>query len=350
MSYNTGVINNAAPAATLMSTVQSLIAAHPAWEFVEQVVGSTATNVTDIYKCLGSLNSFGTDFYVGLHRSGATAGTAVFGAIIGEVYNAGAKTFTKGAPFCPGASAITVEADFSYGTDRHVANETWYATATNGFLKPAGSIVLAGAAPGAASTNFTYWLSVTNDRIVLACSHINNVRIYAGLYDSFHSTALDPFPLVTTLLYGLQMTTTQDARLDTAKNMGAFTRDAALAGSITGAFRSGVSGHGWTYDKASQANYWTDAGPATKETMSGKWWPTRKVLFPESRIGAVKGLFKADVLQFDLGEVTEAPGDTITIDGVTWVCVDEGQGVVTEYSQASSISSRKKSTWVSTAA
>jgi hypothetical protein len=354
LSYNTGVINNAAPAATLMSTVQSLIDAHPAWVFIEQVVGSTATNVTDVYKCLGTLNSFGTDFYVGFTRSGATAGTAKCGFIIGETYDSSAKTFGKGAPYCSNATALTVAADFSYGTARHVANETSAVALTDGFLRAASlSGSYAGTAPGSASTNFTWQLSVTNDRIILVTYATTAVVFsgYAGLYDSFHSIAVDPFPLIATAAMSSEQGSSgqADQRLAASFSGGACTRDAAVAGSITGAFRSAVSGHPWTWVRGSQNTQWSSS-TVSKEPMSGKWWPSRIVVYPESRIGAVKGLLKPDLLMADMAEIGEVLGDLITIDGTQYVCVSVHSGVGEMTNSSTSGTVRPTSYWLSQAA
>jgi hypothetical protein len=333
-----------------MSTINSLIAAHPAWEFVETVVGSTATNITDVYKCLGSLNSFGTDFFVGIGRTGATPGTATVGMFIGETYDSGAKTFGKGAPWCAYNTALTVAADFSYGTARHVANETSMVATTDGFLRSVGGHSAHARAPGLASTNFSWWLSVTNDRIVYGTSNGGGLlSVYGGLYDSFHAVAIDPFPLVACSLWPALLTSAYDPRLHaTASPGGAFTRDAALAGTIAGAFRGGVSGHPWTQDHGSQAGYWSSAA-LSKEPMSGKWWPSRAMVYPESRAGAIKGLLKPDVLVLDMGEVGEVQGDTLTIDGVvhTQIC---GAWGVSQHTDAGSLVNRTKSTWVSQAA
>ena len=339
MSFNTASLNSVTPAQTFMDTIKTIIDAHAAWVFVEQVIGTVTTNITDVYKCLGSVNSFGTDFYVGVCRSGATPATASVGFIIGETYDSTLKKFGKGGIWCSYGATLTVESDLSYLTPRHVANETTLAAITEGFLRSVCYSATHGVAPGTSGVAYNYWISVSNDRIVLNNSNLQPA-VYLGLYDSFHSTALDPFPIIAT---GLIPTiySTNETRLSPSMNCsGVFTRDAGPIGVTTGAFRGSSSGKAWTWQKGSVGAWFTST--PTKEPISGMWWASRIVVWPESRYGAVKGLFKPDVLLLNMGEASEAVGDNITISGVVYRCM-------ATYSHTDG-STDIKSVWVSEAA
>jgi hypothetical protein len=327
MSYHTGNVAATAPA-SIMAAVQPLIDAHAAWEFVETVVGSVATNVTDVYRCLGAVNSFGTDFYIGICRTASST----LGVIIGETYNAGAKTFSKGAPHVASAGTLAVAADGSYGTARHVANENSLVAPTTGFLRAASFTPTAGAAPTG-----NWYLSVTNDRVVLASYNVAGV--YVGLYDSFHAAALDPFPLVTaTLTHGTTFATTT-----VTANAG--TRDPNLSLTPQGAFAAILGGGGWTpfYSPA------LAGGLASREPISNKWWRSRVPVIQQSVLGGMKGLLK-DVVLLSLSSIAEPVGDTVTIDAVAHTCVSPGSIYPEINNAGSATSSNVSSYWVSQAA
>lgn len=300
MSYTTGTINSATPATALMAALQTPIAAHAAWEFVETVVG-TGANVCDVYKCLGSLNAHGTDFFVGICRA-ATTGNV--GLIVGETYDGVAKEFGKGAPYVATSGTIATAADGSFATPKHVANANHLASVATGNL-------FAAQVPTTTSSLFTWYLSVTNDRIILAKSAGNqDAAAYAGLYESHHAIGLDPFPLVTCKVYISAPAPT------TGASVGATTRDPTVSGTVTSGFAAFLDPY-WTvpYGK-SRVN---GSNTNSKESISAKWWPSRIPLAQQSLAGSCKGLLR-DVVFIVIGGTTEVVGDTAVIDGVTYTC------------------------------
>lgn len=347
MTFYSGSINSTTPNTDIMTVLNTNIAAHAAWEFVETVTGTPSTRVTDVYKCLGTSNSFGVDFYVGVCRS-ATAGAA-WGFVIGEGWDSGTKKFTNPGVRCAYNTALTIETDLSYGTDRHAANETTLVAATDGFLRAAGMALVDSGINYAASTAYTWYLSVTNDRIVFtSTSNSGTVGLYVGLYDSFHSTSLDPFPLYCGALSASPHATSfrDVSRSSTVRENGCATRDSG-SGSRTQALATSVSVHPWT---------WTGAGSnlatttLTKEPISNKWWPSRVMLVSIGHAGAIKGLLKSDVLMLNLGETSEVYGDTVTIDGVAYRFCGSGPGIAGSSPTSSGNGSVIVSYWVSESA
>src|SRR5690606_322196 len=107
MTYQTGSILSATPSADAMSIIESMLTAHPAWEFVENYVDGTYTN--RVWKCLGTENDFGQDFYVAFMRLTATINTAPIIVQAAEQYNSTTHVATRalavpGATFNPEAT------------------------------------------------------------------------------------------------------------------------------------------------------------------------------------------------------------------------------------------------------
>lgn len=332
MSYYTGTINDANPATSVMNTLRPLIDAHPAWVHVETV--TSGTNVADVYRCLGTVNSFGTDFHVIIARSSGT----VMGIGIGEgPYDAATKTLGKVGPLTA-VAGVAIETNFSYATARHVANENTTVAATTGFIRCSGGQTERSRTL-TASSNQQYFLSITNDRIVFSILFAGNSTwhpVYAGLYDSFHSTTVDPFPLYC----GHPGTGAV-----TVNEHGVFTREVLGGGSPLYGFMGG-NHRLWT------PNPWGGVAGNTasmREAITGRYWPSRIPLGSLLNTRALRGLLKADVVGLVMGDITEAPGDVMTIDGVQYVCIvanDSHSFVNTSGAATNAVSS----TWVSTAA
>lgn len=303
MSYNTGSITSATqPAKDLMDTVGGYIDAHAAWEFVEEVAG-TGTNVARVYKCLGTANSFGADFYVALVR---TSLTGRVGIVAGETYDSGTKKFGNGATY----GTAVVETGLNYGTARHVANETTMTSNTAGYLKAAdGGAAASGVAVN--TTGFSFYASVTADRVVLGTLVGSaGTAVYAGLFDSFHAVpGVEAFPLCVAPAAGGPASTSFT---------GATTR---ATGSATGS---------QTLPWYLTINNWTPMEPAygqqagiSKERISNKFLASRIALYPGngvSRSGAVMGRLKDDVRMVTMDETIEAVGDTL--ESGAWVVIE----------------------------
>lgn len=315
MSYQSGPIQSAQPAKDLMDTVGAVIDAHAAWVFVEEVVG-TGTNVSRVYRCLGTANGFGTDFYVSLTRTSLTSGVVV---VAGEGYDAVAKTLTNPAVWFT-TVPTTPDADWSYPVDRHVANETTLNATTQGFLYGAGSAV-ANVYTGLLSntTGFTYWVFVGPRYLVVATRvGTSGYVAHAGLYDSFHNTTVNPFPLwcgTLTASNGFQVV---------GGIVGAYTRHGigAAAASANYQFTGGLNTAPWT--SLISANQ----SAVSKELISGKWFPSRVMLHENSRRNAMRGLLDPAILVIELAEAPETMGDTALVDGVLYTCVNAAPGLV----------------------
>jgi hypothetical protein len=309
LSYHVYVLPvDGAPAQTFMADLKTKLIDHAAWEFVEEVAG-TGSRITQVFKCLGAVNSFGTDFFVGVTRM-STGGNVGF--IVGETYDSGAKTFGKGA--VAASAALTVDADGSYGTARHVANENRMVAATAGFLACGGSNITVSIGMVMPGTGQTYYQSISNDRIVIGSAN-NSDSVYVGLYESFHAVGVDPFPLVVLSNHGTAIT----AAVAIA-GYGAFTRDLRRAGtSAAGAwstFLGPVNGC-WVpiFSRASVQASWV-----AKEQISMKYFPSKVLLAEGSSHHALRGVLR-DVLcqkfEADAGVI----GDTLTVDGVAYTTV-----------------------------
>lgn len=308
MSYATGPIQSATqPAKDLMDTVGTTIDAHAAWEFVEEVAG-TGTNVARVYRCLGTLNGFGTDFYMAMTRTSLTSGVVV---TIGEGYDSTNKRLTNPAVYFT-TTPTTPDTDLSYPTDRHVANETTLTAATQGFLYGAGaatSNVFTGL--GVNTTGYTYWVHVGATYVVVATRvGTAGTAAFAGLYDSFHAVGADPFPI---WCGGLVSTGT--AFQAVGGIVGAYTRQ-SVAGALNYQFTGGMNNTPWT--TLYSGNF---LSPGAKETISAKWFPSRLLLHENSRRNAMRGLLPAAVLTIDMTENPEAMGDTVTINGQLYTCL-----------------------------
>lgn len=335
MSYYTGIINNANPATSVMDTIRPLIDAHPAWVHIETVTGA-ATNVADVFKCLGTVNSFGQDFFVIIARSNGTT----YGLGIAEgPYDGATKLMSKVGPLAAVGGTVAVAGDYSYATARHVANETTATAATEGFIRLTGGLtdrsrILT------ASANSPYYLSVTNDRIVWSILYQGNAApysMYAGLYDSFHNTTVDPFPLVACH---------PGSGSYAANEMGAFTREILGGGTPANAFAYSPN-RTWT---SQPYNGMVGTLPNGREAVTGKYWPMRTVVGSYLNPRAMRGLLKADVVVMAMGDVTENVGDVMTIDGVQYVCVTN-YGDSTYYTgTGGGAAAILSSVWVSTAA
>jgi hypothetical protein len=295
------------PAKTFMDDLKTKLIDHAAWEFVEEVAG-TGSRITQVFKCLGTVNSFGTDFFVGVTRMSLTGAV---GFIIGETYDSGAKTFGKGA--VAANTALTVAADGSYGTARHVANENRLVAATVGFLACGGSNSTISAGMTMPTTGQTYYESISNDRIVIG-SFNGTDSVYVGLYESFHAVGVDPFPLVVLGNHGTAIST-----LVTAAGYGAFTRDLKKAGtSSAGAWSTVLMPVNGDFVPCISRGAGVQANMTGKEQISMKYFPGRVIVGEAASHHALRGVLR-DVLSVKFE--TAASGDTLSVDGVTHTVV-----------------------------
>ncbi len=312
MSYSTGTINSLTPAVALMTTLDTAIDGHVAWVFVEEVI--SGTSVCRVYRSIGTANGFGTDFYIYVFRSSDTSTVSI---AMSETWDAGTKRAGKIAPYNLTA-ANTPAADQSYPTVRNPLTEMAVVTATAGFMH---SPTL-----NTNTTGFEYWISVTAKAVTVAVKVAGTPHgpIYAGLYDSFHPTSLDAFPLV---IWGTVGSATAGGGASTVSDgttalIGARTRAAGwVSGAITYAWAEGPAVSSWTLIVPIAV-----ASGTSKEPLSGKWWFPRVVVRSTGSVaprqGIVSGLLPSHILWANLTEVAgEAIGDTITVDGTLHTCI-----------------------------
>lgn len=313
MSYNSGQIAASAtqPAKDLMDTLKTHIDAHAAWTFEEEVAG-TGTNVAQVFKCLGTSNAWGTDFFISLIR---TSLTSRVGVCLFETFDNTAKTAGKPALVVGSNTGFGPQADGSSSVTRHVADQTTMSGYTHGHLLGAGFEGTPGAAGGigtSTSVATDYWIAVTDDCVILKVCPVggSHTGAFVGWYESFHASTADPAPLVISVL----ATTPSFQTL----NYGAFTRE------------KGGTAHNYNYAAALDPKPYTPnvasnfTSTVTKETVSQKWWASRVMAVEVGRRNTMRGLLPSEIVMLDMGENTEAIGDEVSIDGVDYTCFQTG--------------------------
>ncbi len=311
MSYNSGQIATSAtqPAKDLMDTLKTIIDSHAAWVFVEEVTG-TGTNVAQVFKCLGTSNSWGTDFFMALVRTSLTSSV---GVCLFETYDSTAKTGGKPAIYVVGSTGFGPAADGSYATPKHVANENTVVAVTAGHLLAVGQ---ENGSVGGISTSTSaatnYWIAVTNNNVILKVQVVGGGTGSAvvGWYDSFHTSSVDFAPLMV-----MPVDTGGSYQSQT---FGAYTREPA-------SFAHFYNFQGYfdltSYTPRTPYNF---LASQTKEAITGKWWASRIMLVESGRRNAMRGLVEDKLVMLDMGENAESIGDEVSIDGVVHTCLKTG--------------------------
>lgn len=176
MTYVAGTLSNAAPASTFLTTLDATITAQTGLSKVSSAI-VVGTNTWNVYKSAAANNAFGQDFYFAIGYVTATPTTLLMTVFEGwDPATLLATGYPPNATVTPNASFLNPGAALalpSTGT-------------TLGYLQ---SIVM--------TTSCSYYYSVTPDRVIFSIltSTPTNIGFYIGLYDSFNTTAIDPFPL-----------------------------------------------------------------------------------------------------------------------------------------------------------
>ena len=334
MSYQAGVINSATPATAIMAAMDAVIQAHPAWDFVEQVVNGVAT--ARVYKNDKNISGLPNDFYVIIWRP-TDAGTVVNFSMC-ETWDAVGKLMVRYAPqqslVSGSGSYVPINADGSVGPTGQAFNSPHVLAASTVDPLMIGNI-------------FPYYLSVTNHRIAFAMRNVG--WVYAGAYESLPGYN-DPYPIVllsnthcgygthgnynrSTYTWGrctsYNPTTFTDcfaASVSVALETwsGSFTRQwrtltqSVTAFSVRPFFISGVVPR-----RALGTVYWN-----YREPLSQRWYPSRVGLNQaHSSLGSVnndcRGLLR-DVMALDPMDGYPANGDSMSIEGVDHVCMTRG--------------------------
>ena len=331
MSYHTGTINSATPALTAMGILDAALVAHPAWDFVEEVVAGAAT--ARVYKNLALVSGLPNDFFVVISRD-TDAGQMRFS--ICETWDAVGKLLVRYAP-----AASTTAGAGSY----QVINADGSIGATGQAFTSPNVLLGQPTDPMLVSTAFQYYLSISNHRICYA--HRNQGWVYAGAYESLPNY-YDPYPLVL-LVQGIAPymqgyhinggdTTFKWMRHGGYSNTSvggiAATVSAALdywCGSFTRQWRTTTqAATGWSVRMflisqivptrgSGGLAYWN-----TREPLSGRFYPGRVGLNQaHASLGEgwdVRGMLR-DVFQQDPMDNYPANGDSMVIEGVDHVCM-----------------------------
>lgn len=165
----TGVVS-ATPSTVLLTQLETMLTDHPAWEFVEEVVEGTYTE--RIWKCLGTLNSTGVDFFVCFMRLTTGIATNPILVKLAEQYDAGTNLASDYAPNPEVANTPDVT-DGTVGTGALA----WSSTT----LSVLFTITTR-------TTSFNYMIQVTNDYVCVYASPMAN-PVYVGTYQSYWLSA-----------------------------------------------------------------------------------------------------------------------------------------------------------------
>lgn len=253
MTFKSGSITSATPAKALFDLLDPDITGVG---FVRVETGHTAGGVTwNVYRSPAASNFFGSDWYFALGYD--TTGQTTLYACVMEDWDATNKLAIRFAPntvsLVPGTGYINPQPPAAL---------------------PAGftlSIALPG---GGAPTTFPYAYSTLIDRIAVGAwnSGAGTQRFawYIGLYDSFYSTADDPFPLI-----ACNLGQNSGGVIPTvANNYGSATREPMTTVANTTNFSASQVANTSTPESA--GNWWTQARSNSYQSAA---WVTRVVLY-----------------------------------------------------------------------
>lgn len=282
MSYTSGTISSSStPVEDMMDVLRNELGNHSAWAFIEDNKQSSSdTNYIEIWKNDGSLNSWGSDFYIGFEIQQDYEDIYTYAM---EEWDSSAKEAVRGA------------------MDENDTNDIGSNAACpktvpfNNF-----SSDLCNIKAEVNTTSFQYFVQITNDTLVWGTD--SNMLHYVGLYDSFIDTNSNEFPLIVGELH-VENFAHAISRVPNLEN----TTGASYA------FASGTLR--WTTDRYAgripdYKNVFLDAPVGSRVALNGAYSSRR----------SFKGLLKDNVLFFDT-ESNVNIGDTVDIDGSTWVYV-----------------------------
>lgn len=186
MTYTFGTVTDANPASTFMTAMDTVITAESGWSFVETY--TSGNDVTNIYKSAGSVNSSGTDFYMGLNRTATTATTVQ--VVLFEQWDAVNKRAKKYAPNgAPTANSNVPDTDYTVKDATGVLPSA--TTANASLFKGAGFTLIAN------PSSTVYHVNITADRMIWTTDR--GVGGYCGLGDAL---VTNPMPLVVCVFDG----------------------------------------------------------------------------------------------------------------------------------------------------
>lgn len=139
--------------------------------------GLPSLPAANIYKSPAASNSFGSDWYLSVYRTGDTAASVSFA--VGEVWDTGTEKFRN---YAPASNTAPVAVTFAVND------------ATG---QPPYSVTMRQIPVTLSASGFQYWISANPNRLVLVTRVASTAyAVYAGLYDDLLTTTLSPFPLM----------------------------------------------------------------------------------------------------------------------------------------------------------
>lgn len=284
--------NDAAISTSIVTKLESMLAAHSAWVFVETY--TTGGYETRTWKNLGSVNAAGVDFYLHIIRSTTSIATTTIYFRTSEGYNTGTHLATRlTAPNAAGASLTTPDATYNsyYGTTQTAPY--------TGVTAAWPSMVL--------STISQYYLFVVTKNGLYfgpnsATSGASGAGGFLGVFESLWPTHPTEYPLCSAQ-FG---TNTSSSYGTVARTPGATTAST-------------------TFSTFYSPQQWTPTSGVIPTTTYGLYGGG--VLAARAALtmtgGTATAPYRGLVYDALLAQVDAAvaQGDTITYNGTTWVCI-----------------------------
>lgn len=312
MAYTTGVLETFVPA-DLKAVITAALDLHPAWEFVAEVNQAASSTYDDftVYKCLGTLNDQGADFFLIFK---VTAGWIYYN-VCEEVDVISATKRWRNYGVAGSNTPKNIDSVGRYTVSGVAQWDQPFENATYGFGAAqsfTGSMQYAAA--------YTQWfMSITNSLFVFGVRYgTTTYSGYMGLFDPFRVD--DPFPLVA-IAFAYNSTST------TSYLEGGMTRHPNPGAQVLANDRSFFSV--WPCASSSSRLFGIPYQGATngvvgglKEVFLDSVGAARIVLGSKSLpLGWARGLLKANILFAQANSSVVIGGDTVTIDGKTWVTI-----------------------------
>lgn len=308
MAYNTGVITDPSPGPALHTALATLLTS-AGYALVDTVVISTRTH--KVWKSPAASNAAGLDWYLDVAYT--TTGNGNLWLLPFEGYDASTDLALRG--IVSGSSITTIDAATGsrFGATASALETNWYGPAQS-----STSMALT-----LTTTAFTYWASITADRVIVMHTNLASSIFYTGLYtpDATYASKAGSalFPLIALRAAPSSSTCFALASPTLASVTAALTRVAPVT-ALTG---SGWGAHvGCWYGFAAR-------GVATPSGSTAIAVPSGSSLYVEGDCnGADAGYVgRFGVLKdIAVGTTTTgavARGDTVTIGTDTWIACSE---------------------------
>lgn len=304
MSYFTERLTNVTnPAVVFRAKLREMMIAHPAWEFVEEYENTTTAKTYEVYKNLGTANSWGQDFFFTTSWTTSSPNTGI-------MYMGGSERYdlsTHKAMYALYSPYSNVAASQANDYTRHPLS-TQHAPGTTG-----SSDLNQYLYSQFSATDMTYWIVLTESSVTLKTSVSNAYGVHVGVFKPYWDHPYE-FPL-----YCLQIGQSD------GRNGGSVSRrpGSTSTGSYNWAIHgySQKAGYGMAVENCEgtpvgQLPSVTDVKYASGVAMGS---PPRLRMY-ESTDGDVRGVM-SHVLCFNQNSAVVV-GDTLNVDGKLWVLLD----------------------------